>query len=161
MSLAYPALAGRFFTTVPPGEAPLFITMSQLKKKNWNDYWKKLNPCLFDPETTLLCPECLLWCLYQFSGRGLPRYYFPGHSLLTLFSLLMTTLKSWSSDGTSDSMPTLTWLSQLSACCLPGSRISGLWIRTVLTVDNSQRDGNTRPPDLPVEKCVCRSGSNS
>ena len=23
------------------------------------------------------------------------------------------------------------------------------------------RDGNTRPPDLPVEKPVCRSGSNS
>ena len=26
---------------------------------------------------------------------------------------------------------------------------------------NSERDGNTRPPDLPVEKPVCRSGSNS
>ena len=24
-----------------------------------------------------------------------------------------------------------------------------------------QRDGNTRPPDLPLEKSVCRSGSNS
>ena len=23
------------------------------------------------------------------------------------------------------------------------------------------RDGNTRPPDLPLEKPVCRSGSNS
>ena len=23
------------------------------------------------------------------------------------------------------------------------------------------RDGNTRPPDLPLEKCICRSGSNS
>ena len=23
------------------------------------------------------------------------------------------------------------------------------------------RDGNTRPPDLPLEKFVCRSGSNS
>ena len=23
------------------------------------------------------------------------------------------------------------------------------------------RDGNTRPPDLPLEKSVCRSGSNS
>ena len=23
------------------------------------------------------------------------------------------------------------------------------------------RDGNTRPPDLPLEKCVCRSGNNS
>ena len=27
--------------------------------------------------------------------------------------------------------------------------------------ENSERDGNTRPPDLPLEKCVCRSGSNS
>ena len=23
-------------------------------------------------------------------------------------------------------------------------------------VENSSRDGNTRPPDLPLEKCVCR-----
>ena len=29
------------------------------------------------------------------------------------------------------------------------------------TVENSSRDGNTRPPDLPLEKPVCRSGSNS
>ena len=29
------------------------------------------------------------------------------------------------------------------------------------TVGNSSRDGNTRPPDLPLEKPVCRSGSNS
>ena len=25
---------------------------------------------------------------------------------------------------------------------------------------NSERDGNTRPPDLPLQKSVCRSGSN-
>ena len=25
------------------------------------------------------------------------------------------------------------------------------------TVENSERDGNTRPPDLPLEKFVCRS----
>ena len=29
------------------------------------------------------------------------------------------------------------------------------------TVENSERDGNTRPPDLPLEKFVCKSGSNS
>ena len=29
------------------------------------------------------------------------------------------------------------------------------------TVENSSRDGNTRPPDLPLEKSVCSSGSNS
>ena len=29
------------------------------------------------------------------------------------------------------------------------------------TVENSERDGNTRLPDLPLEKPICRSGSNS
>ena len=28
-------------------------------------------------------------------------------------------------------------------------------------LENSERDGNTRPPDLPLEKSVCRPGSNS
>ena len=28
-------------------------------------------------------------------------------------------------------------------------------------LENSSRDGDTRPPDLPLEKSVCRSGSNS
>ena len=28
-------------------------------------------------------------------------------------------------------------------------------------LENSSRDGNTRLPDLPPEKSVCRSGSNS
>ena len=34
-----------------------------------------------------------------------------------------------------------------------------VWI--TVTVANSERDGNTRPPDLPLEKSICRSGSNS
>ena len=28
-------------------------------------------------------------------------------------------------------------------------------------LENSERDGHTRSPDLPLEKSVCRSGSNS
>ena len=28
-------------------------------------------------------------------------------------------------------------------------------------LENSERDGNTRPPDLTLEKPICRSGSNS
>ena len=31
-----------------------------------------------------------------------------------------------------------------------------VWITK--TVGNSERDGNTRPPDLPLEKPICRSG---
>ena len=34
-----------------------------------------------------------------------------------------------------------------------------VWITT--NCGNSSRDGNTRPPDLPPEKCVCRSRSKS
>ena len=29
------------------------------------------------------------------------------------------------------------------------------------TVENSSRDGNIRPPDLPLEKSVCKPGGNS
>ena len=29
------------------------------------------------------------------------------------------------------------------------------------TMENLERDRNTTPPDLPLEKSVCRSGSNS
>ena len=28
-------------------------------------------------------------------------------------------------------------------------------------LENSERDGDTRPPDLPLEKPICRSESNS
>ena len=28
-------------------------------------------------------------------------------------------------------------------------------------LENSERDANTRPPDLPLEKPICRSGRNS
>ena len=28
-------------------------------------------------------------------------------------------------------------------------------------LENSEREWNTRPPDLPLEKPICRSGSNS
>ena len=28
-------------------------------------------------------------------------------------------------------------------------------------LENSERDGNTRLPELPLEKPICRSGSNS
>ena len=36
-----------------------------------------------------------------------------------------------------------------------------LWLCGSQTVENSERGENTTPPDLPLEKPVCRSGSNS
>ena len=48
--------------------------------------------------------------------------------------------------------------------------ISALWTMPIVWITNvwitincgkSYGDGNTRPPDLPLEKSVCRSGRNS
>ena len=36
-----------------------------------------------------------------------------------------------------------------------------VWIKKKKSVENSERDGNTRPPDLPLGKSVYRSGSNT
>ena len=45
-----------------------------------------------------------------------------------------------------------------TSALLTRPKSSTVWITTV---DNSERDGNTRPPDWPPEKSVCRSRSNS
>ena len=45
-----------------------------------------------------------------------------------------------------------------TSALLTRPKSSTVWITTV---DNSERDGNTRPPDLPLKKSACRSGSNS
>ena len=45
---------------------------------------------------------------------------------------------------------------------LPYWLCQSLWLcGSQSTVENSGRDGNTRPSDLPLEKRICRSGSNS
>ena len=45
-----------------------------------------------------------------------------------------------------------------TSALLTRPKSSTVWITTV---DNSERDGNTRPPYLPPEKSVCTSRSNS
>ena len=36
-----------------------------------------------------------------------------------------------------------------------------LTVGITINCGNSERDGNTRSPDLPLEKPICRAGSNS
>ena len=40
-------------------------------------------------------------------------------------------------------------------------RVHTVWFQLYDILENSERDENTRAPDLPLEKSVCRSGSNS
>ena len=64
--------------------------------------------------------------------------------------------------GTRDQIANICWKKQensrkTSASLMTLKPLTG----SQQTVENSSRDGNTRPPDLPPEKLACRSGSNS
>ena len=70
--------------------------------------------------------------------------------------------------GTRDQIANICWIIQKTrefqektstSTLLTMPKPSTLWI--TISVENSERDGDTRPPDLPLEKPVCRSGSNS
>ena len=61
--------------------------------------------------------------------------------------------------GTRDQIANICWIMEKSKR-VPEKHQS-LWLcGSQETVENSERDGNTRPPDLPLEKSICRSGSN-
>ena len=67
--------------------------------------------------------------------------------------------------GTRDQIANIRWIIEKQESSRKTSISALLTIPKPLTVwitlENSERDGNTRPPNLPLEKSVCRSGSNS
>ena len=70
--------------------------------------------------------------------------------------------------GTTDQIANIHWIMEKAREFLKKHLFVLYWLCQSLwlcgsqqTVENSERDGNTRPLDLPLEKSVCRSGSNS
>ena len=70
--------------------------------------------------------------------------------------------------GTRDQIANILWIIKRARECQKKHLFLLYWLCQSLwlcgsqeTVENSERDGNTRPPDLPLEKSVCRPGSNS
>ena len=69
--------------------------------------------------------------------------------------------------GTRDQFANIRWIMEkarefqknIVSALLTMQKSLTVWITT--HCENSERDGNTRPPDLPLEKFVCRSESNS
>ena len=66
--------------------------------------------------------------------------------------------------GTRDQIANIHWIMekarefQKNICFIDYAKVT---TGSQQTVENSLRDGNIRPPYLPPEKSVCRSGSNS
>ena len=68
--------------------------------------------------------------------------------------------------GTRDQIANICWIMEKQESSRKTSISALLTMPKPYSVDhnkleNSGRDGNIRPPDLPLEKSVCRSGSNS
>ena len=69
--------------------------------------------------------------------------------------------------GTRDQIANIRWI--IEKVSVPEKHLfllcwlcQSLWLcGSQQTVENSERGENTRPPDLPLEKPICRSGSNS
>ena len=66
-------------------------------------------------------------------------------------------IKLWTSVGSSKKHESSRKTSISALLTMPKPWVCG----SQETVENSERDGNTRPPDLPPEKSVCRSRRNS
>ena len=70
--------------------------------------------------------------------------------------------------GTRDHITNIRWIikkaskfqKNIDSALLTMPKPLTMWI-TTLTVENSEKDGTIRPPDLPPEKSVCRSRTNS
>ena len=69
--------------------------------------------------------------------------------------------------GTRDQTANIRWIiekqesSRKTSICALLTMPKPLNVWTTQTLENSDIDGNTRPPDLPLEKSICVSGSNS
>ena len=69
--------------------------------------------------------------------------------------------------GTRDQIANINWIikkarefqKNIYFCFIDYAKAFDFWI--TINCGNSERDGNTRPPNLPPEKPVCMSGSNS
>ena len=73
----------------------------------------------------------------------------------------------WKGRGTRDQIANIRWIIEKAREFQKNPFLlywlcQSLWLcGSQETVENSERDGNTRPPYLPPEKSVCRSRSNS
>ena len=69
--------------------------------------------------------------------------------------------------GTRDQIAKIRWIMEkatefhksICSCCIDYAKAFDCVDNNKL--ENSEREGNTRPPDLPLEKSVCKPGSNS
>ena len=96
---------------------------------------------------------------YMTTGKiiALTRRTFVGKVMFRLFNMLSRLVITFLPRS---KQLLISWLQSPSAVILETEKIKSVTVHC-FPICFPWRDGNTRPPDLPLEKFVCRSGSNS
>ena len=136
------------------------------KMQQWPQDWKRSNP------KEGQCQRMFTLCTIGFIS----------HASKVMLKILQASLQQYvnrelpdvqagfrKGRGTRDQIANFCWIIHGKSKRVPEKYLLLLhWLRQSLwlceswqTVKSSSRDGNTRPPDLPPEKSVCRSRSNS
>ena len=97
---------------------------------------------------------------YMSTGKtiALTRWNFIGKVMSLLFNMLSRLVITFLPRS---KLLLISWLQSPSAVILEPQKIKSAIVSTVSPSICHERDGNTRPPDLPLKKSVCRTRSNS
>ena len=114
--------------------------------------------------------ECSNYCtiaLISHASKVMLKFFQPGFNSTWTVNFQMFKLDLEKAEEPEIKLPTSAgslkkqenfWKTSISALL---TMLKPLTVWIPINCENSERDGNTGPPDLPLEKSVCRSGSNS
>ena len=119
----------------------------------WAWQWAVLFASTLSLPQGSLRDHSLQGCNAMASWKQRPLFTDRAGSVQTHMQMMNGCLTDWMSEQA--------WLVQAKHCLSTVDMLMMFlcWLQS--TVENSERDGNTGPPDLPLEKFVWRSGSNS
>ena len=135
------------------------------KTEQWPQHWKR---SVFIPISKDDAKECSNYCKIALISHA-------SKAMLKILQARLQQYANWElpdvkvrfrrNRGTRDQIANICWIMEKARefqkniyFCFIDYAKAFVWI----TINwNSERDGNTKPPDLPLEKFVCRSGSNS
>ena len=112
---------------------------------------------IWNSSTGILSPPLALFIVM------LPKAHLTSHSKMSGSRWVIIPLWLYGSWRSFSYSSVYSWhLPLISSASVRSIPYQSLWLcGSQQTVENSSRDENTRTPDLPLEKPVCRSGSNS
>ena len=139
------------------------------KTQQWPQDWKRSAFIPFPKRGNAKeCPNCHTTALISHTNKIMPQILQANLQQYMNWELPDVQTEFRKGKGTRDQIAKICWIIQNTRelqkkhLLLPHWLCSNLWLcGSQWTVENSSKDGNTRPPYLPPEKPVCRLGSNS